>query len=503
MAPAVGTDQGRYFVSVVGDQGVVQRRSVTIGQQEEEGLVVVQQGLTADDWVVTSGRQGLRPGMIVKTRKAWNLPPSSSWSPPVPSAHPVVLPGQSMQPVYPPPYDPRLPGTVQLGNGQLILPASSWPCPCPVPPPVVTPPTSAVPAVPDEKAIQGTWEVVSSTLSLVQQLPYKDVSPEEVRRNMRIVITAGTFKVAGKYVKIQDFDYKINPDSRPRKIDLQWSPEPRQPGMRTDAGVSRGIYKFEDGCLKICAGAERPSEFWVGLGSDTELLVLRRVGDATRSDDEKAILGKWRVESVSEPESFSGAAVMGIGRTSEFTFTPDSVTPLFDGGGMSRPYRYALDPTARPKRIDTYIEASVVPAAYDLAGDRLTMCWRKAKGGTGDFLPPAKLAAGPDTVLAVLKRVRGAAEKNSSPDAAPTKPEAGNLEKWMNKAPGRPDSSQRSTGGKPQSKPAVNPAAEMKALQVQWKVVRVEKGKDADEKAIEGNWSVLSRVDDGKPVSRE
>ena len=35
-------------------------------------------------------------------------------------------------------------------------------------------------AVPDEKAIEGTWEVVNSNFGLINRLPYKDVPPEEI-----------------------------------------------------------------------------------------------------------------------------------------------------------------------------------------------------------------------------------------------------------------------------------------------------------------------------------
>ena len=50
------------------DQNVVQYRAVKVGQRDD-GLRVVTEGLTADNWVVTSVVQNLRPGMTVKPEK--------------------------------------------------------------------------------------------------------------------------------------------------------------------------------------------------------------------------------------------------------------------------------------------------------------------------------------------------------------------------------------------------------------------------------------------------
>jgi len=65
---ALGTDQGRKFVYVVSGPNVVEYRLVNIGQQDD-GWRVVENGLTADDWVVTSGVQKLRPGIAVKPER--------------------------------------------------------------------------------------------------------------------------------------------------------------------------------------------------------------------------------------------------------------------------------------------------------------------------------------------------------------------------------------------------------------------------------------------------
>jgi RND family efflux transporter MFP subunit len=61
---AVGTDQSQKFVWVVDDAGHVQYRTVTVGPLHE-GLRIVRTGLTADDRVIVTGVQRVRPGITV------------------------------------------------------------------------------------------------------------------------------------------------------------------------------------------------------------------------------------------------------------------------------------------------------------------------------------------------------------------------------------------------------------------------------------------------------
>src|SRR5262249_48640229 len=79
-ADAVRTEGEARFVLVVNDKGIVERRTVTVGQQYE-GLRVVTAGLKAEDWVVVGGPAGLRPGMTVHPRPG-NLPERKSAPPP-------------------------------------------------------------------------------------------------------------------------------------------------------------------------------------------------------------------------------------------------------------------------------------------------------------------------------------------------------------------------------------------------------------------------------------
>ena len=62
---AVGSDQGQKFVLVVGADGKVEQRNVTVGQTID-GLRVVTSGLKADDQVIVNGTMKARPGSQVK-----------------------------------------------------------------------------------------------------------------------------------------------------------------------------------------------------------------------------------------------------------------------------------------------------------------------------------------------------------------------------------------------------------------------------------------------------
>jgi RND family efflux transporter MFP subunit len=66
---AIGTDQGRKYVAVVGADGRVEHRPITPGPLDG-GLRVVTSGLAADERVVTAGLLRARPGGIVRPIEA-------------------------------------------------------------------------------------------------------------------------------------------------------------------------------------------------------------------------------------------------------------------------------------------------------------------------------------------------------------------------------------------------------------------------------------------------
>lgn len=65
---AVGSDQGRPFVFVVGPDGKAVQRTITVGPLEQ-GLRIVREGLTAEDRVVINGLMAVRTGAVVNAEE--------------------------------------------------------------------------------------------------------------------------------------------------------------------------------------------------------------------------------------------------------------------------------------------------------------------------------------------------------------------------------------------------------------------------------------------------
>jgi multidrug efflux system membrane fusion protein len=68
---AVGSDQGIKYVYVLDSESKIQYRRVTTGSLQQDGLRVIEQGLTDDESVVVGMLQQVRPRMAVK---AENVP---------------------------------------------------------------------------------------------------------------------------------------------------------------------------------------------------------------------------------------------------------------------------------------------------------------------------------------------------------------------------------------------------------------------------------------------
>jgi len=64
----VGRDLGGNFVLVVGEDGVVERRYVTLGDLQEGGFVVIENGLEGSERYITNGLLRARPGLPVTPR---------------------------------------------------------------------------------------------------------------------------------------------------------------------------------------------------------------------------------------------------------------------------------------------------------------------------------------------------------------------------------------------------------------------------------------------------
>ncbi|HUQ69619.1 MAG TPA: efflux RND transporter periplasmic adaptor subunit [Planctomycetaceae bacterium] len=80
---AIGTDQGRKYVLVVGAQNIVEQRTVTLGRRQLDGARVVKAGLKGDESIVVEGLLRARPMRPVTPKE---LPVSSTTTPSEPGA---------------------------------------------------------------------------------------------------------------------------------------------------------------------------------------------------------------------------------------------------------------------------------------------------------------------------------------------------------------------------------------------------------------------------------
>ena len=123
---------------------------------------------------------------------------------------------------------------------------------------------AATAAVPDETAIQGTWEIANSTSTYMHALwtdPAVREREEEVRKTTKIVIASDILKVTGEFLPVAIYEYQLGTRGNHKIIDL-----------RIGSRNYHGIYKLERDQLTMCvtAFAQRPSEFFAEFGSQTE-----------------------------------------------------------------------------------------------------------------------------------------------------------------------------------------------------------------------------------------
>jgi multidrug efflux system membrane fusion protein len=62
---AVGTDQDKRFVMVVGSDNKARYREVTLGDTTVDGQLVVKDGLKAGERIVVNGLQKVQPGSLI------------------------------------------------------------------------------------------------------------------------------------------------------------------------------------------------------------------------------------------------------------------------------------------------------------------------------------------------------------------------------------------------------------------------------------------------------
>lgn len=92
-AVAVSADQGGNYLVVVDAADTVQFRRVHLGPTLDGGLQVIREGVTAADWIITTGLQRARPGTVVKPARGEmkEAVPTPEASPP-PAATPIPTP---------------------------------------------------------------------------------------------------------------------------------------------------------------------------------------------------------------------------------------------------------------------------------------------------------------------------------------------------------------------------------------------------------------------------
>jgi RNA polymerase sigma factor (sigma-70 family) len=116
----------------------------------------------------------------------------------------------------------------------------------------------------DKDGLQGTWVPMSA------EQDGKQV-PEEVLKdkNFEMVFTADKVNLPVKGEQVAS--YKINPDKKPKEIDLL---------VGEEKTARKGIYRLEEDTLTLCvpeaAGAERPTEFATKEGTKHILIVLKK-----------------------------------------------------------------------------------------------------------------------------------------------------------------------------------------------------------------------------------
>jgi multidrug efflux system membrane fusion protein len=81
---ALGTDLGGRYVYVVGDDNLVERRYVTLGAVEPDGMVTILEGLDGSETYIVEGLLRARPGMAVTPGTVSDTPETAARSGPAP-----------------------------------------------------------------------------------------------------------------------------------------------------------------------------------------------------------------------------------------------------------------------------------------------------------------------------------------------------------------------------------------------------------------------------------
>jgi len=75
---AIGTEQIRKFVLVVGDDNTAVQKYVTLGPLSDDNLRIIKDGITAGDRVIVNGLMRVRPGQKVTPQEQGVAPAGSA-----------------------------------------------------------------------------------------------------------------------------------------------------------------------------------------------------------------------------------------------------------------------------------------------------------------------------------------------------------------------------------------------------------------------------------------
>jgi uncharacterized protein (TIGR03067 family) len=119
----------------------------------------------------------------------------------------------------------------------------------------------------DHDRMQGTWTVLSWETG-------GERYPAEKFNNLRVEIAGDRF-VFHEGKTTWEMEFKLNPGSNPKSIDLTPPDGPANPG----------IYELEGDTLKVCfnKGQERPKDFTTSAEGERTSFVLKREKSGTKS----------------------------------------------------------------------------------------------------------------------------------------------------------------------------------------------------------------------------
>jgi uncharacterized protein (TIGR03067 family) len=271
----------------------------------------------------------------------------------------------------------------------------------------------------DKDLIQGTWTMESGEKG-------GEKAPDEIVKGLKITFD-GDKIIVSLMDKTMEGAFTLDPTKKPKTMDFNVGPEKIQ-----------AIYELSGNTLRICgtdAKEGRPGEFKSGAGSKTVLMLLKREkaknsrqdaiqraldfvallqnDDKGKSDNDK-LQGAWQAHSAELagekiPEEF----VKGV----KLIIKGDKVSASFMGEAKDGSYK--IDPTQKPKTLDLTVDNKKIEAIYELDGDTLKVC-ASEEGRPKEF----KSAAGSQSILLILKRVKDEKKANDFKDSKDSNEEA-------------------------------------------------------------------------------